>query len=117
MVGIECLRYELGEPDESGRRRPIPQEGSDFTIDCGAVIAAIGVAKPSNIVTKPRWLTVEKASSALRSSRNNAIHAATSIVMRPTGVTIRNHTSAGEKTGHSRAIKNSPAFTMVAECR
>ncbi len=42
VVGIECLRYELGEPDESGRRRPVPIEGSEFVIDCDAVIVAIG---------------------------------------------------------------------------
>ncbi len=39
---IECLKYELGEPDQSGRRRPIPIEGSEFTIDVDTVIVAIG---------------------------------------------------------------------------
>ncbi len=39
---VECLRYELGEPDDSGRRRPIPIEGSQFTIDVDTVIIAIG---------------------------------------------------------------------------
>jgi glutamate synthase (NADPH/NADH) small chain len=42
VVGVECLRYELGEPDESGRRRPVPIEGSEFTIDVDTVIVAIG---------------------------------------------------------------------------
>ncbi|VGO20255.1 NADPH-dependent glutamate synthase [Pontiella sulfatireligans] len=40
--GIECLRYELGEPDDSGRRRPIAIEGSEFEIDLDTVIVAIG---------------------------------------------------------------------------
>ena len=40
--GIECLRYELGEPDDSGRRRPMAIEGSEFTIDLDTVIVAIG---------------------------------------------------------------------------
>jgi len=35
-------RTELGEPDASGRRRPLPIAGSEFTIDCDAVIPAIG---------------------------------------------------------------------------
>ncbi|MCG6916756.1 MAG: FAD-dependent oxidoreductase [Deltaproteobacteria bacterium] len=40
--GFECIRTELGPPDESGRRRPVPVEGSDFVIECDAVIPAIG---------------------------------------------------------------------------
>ncbi|MCX7805736.1 MAG: NADPH-dependent glutamate synthase [Planctomycetota bacterium] len=40
--GMECLRMELGEPDESGRRRPVPVKGSEFVIDVDAVIVAIG---------------------------------------------------------------------------
>jgi glutamate synthase (NADPH/NADH) small chain len=39
---MECLRYQLGEPDESGRRRPVVLEGSEFTIDVDTVIVAIG---------------------------------------------------------------------------
>lgn len=42
VSGIECLRYELGEPDSSGRRRPIAIEGSEFEIDLDTVIVAIG---------------------------------------------------------------------------
>lgn len=38
----ECLRMELGEPDASGRRRPVPIEGSEFTIEVDTVIVAIG---------------------------------------------------------------------------
>lgn len=42
VKSMECLRYELGEPDESGRRRPVMIEGSEFTIDIDTVIVAIG---------------------------------------------------------------------------
>jgi len=42
VKAMECLRYELGEPDESGRRRPVVIEGSEFTIDVDTVIVAIG---------------------------------------------------------------------------
>jgi glutamate synthase (NADPH/NADH) small chain len=42
VIAIECLKYELGEPDDSGRRRPIPIEGSEFTIDVDTCIMAIG---------------------------------------------------------------------------
>ena len=39
VTAIECLKYQLGEPDESGRRRPVPIEGSEFTIDVDAVLS------------------------------------------------------------------------------
>jgi len=39
---IECLKYELGEPDDSGRRRPVPIEGSEFIIDVDACIPSLG---------------------------------------------------------------------------
>lgn len=42
VSGVECLRMKLGEPDESGRRRPIPIEGSEFVVEADTVIPAIG---------------------------------------------------------------------------
>jgi len=41
---LQCQRMELGEPDESGRRRPVPVAGSETTVDCDTVIAAVGQA-------------------------------------------------------------------------
>jgi len=40
--GLRCLRMRLGEPDESGRRRPLPIEGSEFEVEADTVIVAIG---------------------------------------------------------------------------
>ncbi|MBC7358552.1 MAG: FAD-dependent oxidoreductase, partial [Desulfacinum sp.] len=42
VKAIECVRMELGEPDASGRRRPVPVEGSNFILEVDAVIPAIG---------------------------------------------------------------------------
>ncbi len=42
VVGMEGLKMELGEPDASGRRRPIPMEGSEFEMECDLVIIAVG---------------------------------------------------------------------------
>lgn len=42
VCGMECVRVELGEPDESGRRRPIPIKGSEFALDVDVVVVAIG---------------------------------------------------------------------------
>jgi glutamate synthase (NADPH/NADH) small chain len=42
VSAIECLRYELGEPDSSGRRRPVEVKGSEFVLEMDTVIVAIG---------------------------------------------------------------------------
>jgi NADPH-dependent glutamate synthase beta subunit-like oxidoreductase len=42
LTGLECIRMELGEPDESGRRRPVPIAGSEFTLECDTLLVAIG---------------------------------------------------------------------------
>ena len=58
---VRCIKMELGEPDSSGRRRPVPIEGSEFEIPCQAFIEAIGTsANPLLTQTTPglkvnRW--------------------------------------------------------------
>lgn len=42
VIGVECVRMAMGEPDASGRRRPEPVPGSEFIVDCDTVIPAIG---------------------------------------------------------------------------
>jgi len=42
VTAIQCIRMELGEPDASGRRRPVPIKGSEFNIDVDSVIIAVG---------------------------------------------------------------------------
>jgi len=42
LTGMECLRMELGEPDSSGRRRPVAVKGSEFEIVCDLCIVAVG---------------------------------------------------------------------------
>ena len=51
VVGMKCVRMRLGEPDDSGRRRPIAIEGSEFTIDCDMVVPALG-NKANPLLTK-----------------------------------------------------------------
>jgi len=41
-IGMECVRMRLSEPDKTGRRRPVPVEGSNFRIDADTIIAAVG---------------------------------------------------------------------------
>ncbi len=42
LIGMECLKMELGEPDDSGRRRPIAIKGSEFELECDLCIVAVG---------------------------------------------------------------------------
>ncbi len=42
VTGMECIRMELGEPDDSGRRRPVPIKGSEFIVDAETVIVSVG---------------------------------------------------------------------------
>ena len=60
VCGVECIKMELGEPDESGRKRPVPIKGSEFQIDIDVAIPALG-AKANPLLTKTMPdLTVNK---------------------------------------------------------
>jgi len=65
VTGMRCQKMELGEPDASGRRRPVPMAGSDFLIDVDTVIYALGTtANPIIAKTTPglkvnRWGYIE----------------------------------------------------------
>jgi NADPH-dependent glutamate synthase beta subunit-like oxidoreductase len=52
VSGVECVKMELGEPDESGRRAPKPIEGSEFTVPTDSVILAIGEAPDISFLPK-----------------------------------------------------------------
>ncbi len=60
VTGMKCIRMELGEPDDSGRRRPVPVEGSEFTIDLDAVIIAIGTSPNPLIKSTTKGLETQK---------------------------------------------------------
>jgi len=54
VSGLECIRTELGEPDESGRRRPLPVAGSEFAIEADLVVIALGT-NPNPLVPKSTY--------------------------------------------------------------
>ncbi len=64
VTGMECYEMELGEPDDSGRRRPIVKEGSEFVIDVDVVIVALGttpnplIAQTTPGLETTKWGTV-----------------------------------------------------------
>ena len=60
VVGIELQKMELGEPDEKGRRRPVPVEGSNWVLDCDAVVIAIGTSPNPLIKSTTKNLATTK---------------------------------------------------------
>ncbi|MBI5396017.1 MAG: NADPH-dependent glutamate synthase [Verrucomicrobia bacterium] len=73
VTGLKCRRMRLGEPDESGRRSPVPIPGSEFVIECDLVIVAIGSrANPLLTATCPelklnKWGNIEVDASGMTS--------------------------------------------------
>lgn len=71
--GLKCVRMELGEPDASGRRRPVVIPGSDFIIPCDIVVVAIGTqANPLLTATAPdlklnKWGNIEADENGMTS--------------------------------------------------
>ena len=60
VTGIKCIRMELGEPDASGRRRPVEIPGSEFTIDVDTVIMSLGTSPNPLISSTTIGLDVNK---------------------------------------------------------
>ena len=81
VVGVECLKMELGEPDESGRRKPVPMKGSEFVIDIDTAVVAIGAG--SNPL-------VQSTTPGLKTNKGNYI-----IADEETGQTSREGVFAG----------------------
>ncbi len=60
VTGVECVEMELGEPDESGRRRPVEKKGSNFTIDCDVVVMALGTSPNPLIKSTTKGLDTDR---------------------------------------------------------
>ena len=60
VKGMRCIRMELGEPDASGRRRPVPVEGSEFVIDVDTVIMSLGTSPNPLISSTTEGLETNK---------------------------------------------------------
>lgn len=75
VKGMECMQMELGEPDDSGRRRPVPIEGSNFIMDIDLVVVAIGnSSNPLIPQTTPgldtnRWGNITVNEESMETSR------------------------------------------------
>ena len=76
VTGLRCIKMELGEPDESGRRRPVPVAGSEYDIECDMMIPAIGQQVNASFlegtqgVAMTRWGTVAADPVTYQTSAN-----------------------------------------------
>ena len=71
VTGIECLKYELGEPDASGRRSPVAVEGSEFTLDIDTVVVAVGNAANPLIPATTEGLEINKRGNIVVNPETN----------------------------------------------
>ena len=75
VVGVECIRMELGEPDASGRRRPVPVPGSEFVIETDILIPAIGQKVDLSFLEEKegikltKWNTIDSDSETFATSQ------------------------------------------------
>ncbi|NTW38203.1 MAG: FAD-dependent oxidoreductase, partial [Syntrophobacteraceae bacterium] len=76
VTGMQCIKMELGEPDSSGRRRPVPVPGSEFTMEADWIIPAIGQTPDSHFLLDTqglnlsRWGTIEADPVTFATSRD-----------------------------------------------
>ncbi|MBQ8848843.1 MAG: NADPH-dependent glutamate synthase [Clostridia bacterium] len=103
VCGMKCIKMELGEPDERGRRRPIPVEGSEFVLDVDTVVMSIG--------TTPNPL-IKMTTEGLEVNRRGGI-----VVEENTGATTRDGVFAGGDavTGAATVISAMGAGKVAAK--
>ena len=102
VTGMKCVRMELGEPDEKGRRRPVVIEGSDFTLDVDTVVMSIGTSPNPLIKSTTEGLEVNRWGG---------------IVVNEDGLTSRNAVYAGGDavTGAATVISAMGAGKVAAK--
>lgn len=102
VTGIRCVKMELGEPDESGRRKPVVIEGSEFDVDVDAVIMSIGTSPNPLIKSTTEGLEVNKRGG---------------IIINESGLTTKNGVYAGGDavTGAATVISAMGAGKVAAK--
>lgn len=104
VVGMECIKMRLGEPDKSGRRRPIPIKGTEFTIKADMIISAISQKPDLDFLPKnhgfniSKWDSFEVDSDTLTTNKKG-VFAGGDAVTGPN--TVIDAISDGHKAAHS----------------
>ncbi|UCG82035.1 MAG: NADPH-dependent glutamate synthase [Dehalococcoidia bacterium] len=65
VYGMECIEMDLGEPDDSGRRQPMPREGSDFIIDVDTVVVSLGTSPNPLVPSATEGLNTTKRGTVI----------------------------------------------------
>jgi NADH-quinone oxidoreductase subunit F len=126
VAGILCQRMQLGEFDRGGRKKPVPIEGSEYTLDVDAVIAAIGQAPDLSFVAKESGVAVNKwncfdLEEGSRSRTTSAkYYAGGDAVTGPDTVIAAigaGHQAAAEIDGAIRSALGEPAWVAPPEAK
>ena len=120
LTGLECIRNKLGDADESGRRRPVPQEGTEHVIDLDTLIVAIGEDSGIDAVTPARssglqitsWNTVQANPATMQTSRDG-VFAAGDVVRGPNTVVEAIADGKRAATVIERFLKMEPLLQSV----
>ncbi|HEX3024413.1 MAG TPA: NADPH-dependent glutamate synthase [Chitinophagaceae bacterium] len=115
VTGIECVRFELGEPDESGRRRPMEIKNSEFIVEADTVIVAIGNGSNPLISQTTPQIQVNKWGNVLvdktQKTSLNKVFAGGDIVLGAATVIL----AMGEGRRAAASINNMIAIEMQKE--
>ncbi len=120
LTGLECIRNELGDADDSGRRRPVPQEGTEHVIDLDTLIVAIGEDSGIDAVTPAKssgleitnWNTVQANPATMQTSREG-VFAAGDVVRGPNTVVEAIADGKRAATVIERFLKKEPLLQPI----
>ncbi len=124
VIGITCERMKAGAFDSSGRRRPAPLEGSEFTMDVDAVVAAIGQTPDLSFVTKDsgvsvnRWECFDLAQGSKSMTTSDKFYAGGDAVTGPwtvVGAIAAGHQAAEDIDSAIRTKNGEPAWKAPAD--
>ena len=113
VTGITCVEMELGEPDESGRRRPVVKAGSEFLIETDAVIMALGtspnplIASTTEGLETDRWKCIVAEESTGQTSRKGVFAGGDAVTGAATVILAMQAGRAAARGIHSYITENS----------
>ncbi|MBN1211862.1 MAG: FAD-dependent oxidoreductase [candidate division Zixibacteria bacterium] len=124
LTGLECIKNELGDTDASGRRRPVPIPGSEFTVELDTLVIAIGEDSGTDCISPARSSGIEvtdratvRIDAATLQTNRPGVFAAGDVVTGPN--TVVDSIAAGKKAAVmiDRYLKNEPLIQEPAEPR
>ncbi len=124
VAGIRCERMKLGDFDKSGRKRPVPVKGSEFTLSVDAVIAAIGQVPDLSFVPKDsgvrvnKWDCFDLAADSRSRTTDDRFYAGGDAVTGPDtviGAIAAGHQAAADIDAEIRRKNGEPADEVPAE--